>query len=164
MGSYNQIIALSTVSSELLIRLLPNFVWLYTIRSWIVLWYNVLLCSVQSKGHSKCSICSRSRSQQRLSFLTNVHLDDIFLTAEPLITTLSMVVHHHERECHVKRVVCCLQGQGLIEGSCNQNMTFNNIFWTADLMMYHHKLIFFWKKFELLCCVPGQCHCKGSKF
>lgn len=33
------------------------------------------------------------------------------------------MVHHHEGECRVKKLGCCLQGHGHSEGSYDQNMT-----------------------------------------
>ena len=40
-----------------------------------------------------------------------------FSTAEPSVMKLGMVVHHHGPECHVRRLVCCLQVQGHSDGS-----------------------------------------------
>ena len=37
---------------------------------------------------------------------------------------LGMVMHRHEPKCLSKRLVCCLQGQGHSDRSCNQNMSF----------------------------------------
>ena len=38
--------------------------------------------------------------------------DDISSTAEPFVTKPGVVMHHHGSECHARRLVCCLQGQG----------------------------------------------------
>ena len=54
----------------------------------------------------------------------NVCPDDIFLIGELFTTKLCMVMHHYEPDCLLKRLVCCLQGQGHIEGLYNQNVTF----------------------------------------
>ena len=35
----------------------------------------------------------------------------IFWTSQPFVTKLGRVVLHHELECHVKKLHCCLQGQ-----------------------------------------------------
>ena len=60
-----------------------------------------------------------------------------------------MMIHHNEPDCLLQRLVVffCLQGQGHIEGSHNQNMTFKHIFITADpfatkvrLMAHYRKL------------------------
>ena len=66
-----------------------------------------------------------------------------------------MVMHHHEPECHTKRLLCYLQGQSHSEGSYDRNMTFCYIFWTADLfttklcpMAHHHKLNCLVKKLD----------------
>ena len=44
----------------------------------------------------------------------NVCPDDIFWTAEPSVTDLGMMKHYQEFKCHVKRLVCFLQGHGLV--------------------------------------------------
>ena len=64
-----------------------------------------------------------SRSQERFKIPVNVHLDDIFSTAEPFVTKVGMVMHHHGLECHAKRFVCYFQGHGHSKGSYDQNMT-----------------------------------------
>ena len=43
-----------------------------------------------------------SRSQKCLKIPVNVHLDDISSTAEPSVTKLGMVMHHHGLECHAR--------------------------------------------------------------
>ena len=58
--------------------------------------------------------------------LVNFHLDHIFSTAEPFVTKLDMVMHLHGSQCHVKRLVCYLHGQGHSEGS-QPNMTVSTI-------------------------------------
>ena len=50
----------------------------------------------------------------------NVHLNDISSTAEPFVTKLGMVMHHHRPECHARKYICCLQIQGHSEGSYDQ--------------------------------------------
>ena len=42
----------------------------------------------------------------------NVHLDNVLSTAQPFATKLGMVMHHHGQECHVKRLICYIKGQG----------------------------------------------------
>ena len=93
-GSYAQSMTVSTVSSELLILLLPNLVWVISKMSYEEIWF---LCSR-----------SRSRSQQNFKMSVNAGADDIFWTAEPFITKRGMVMHQHEPECISKRSVCCL--------------------------------------------------------
>ena len=46
---------------------------------------------------------------------------------EPFVAKPFMVMHHHEPECHVKRLFCYLQGQGHSEGSYNPNITIPHI-------------------------------------
>ena len=41
----------------------------------------------------------------------------IFWTADFLATNLVLTVHVHKLECLVKRLLCCIQGQGHSEGS-----------------------------------------------
>ena len=101
--------------------------------------------------------------------IINFCRDDVFWTAEPFVTKLSMLGHHHELDCHVKRLLYCLQGQGHNEGSCNQNMTVYYFSWTADsfsttlsLMVHYHELECLVERFY--CCVQGQGHSRGSCF
>ena len=77
-------------------------------------------------------LCSRSRSRQNFKMLMNFCPADIFWIAEPFITKLGMVMHHHEPDCLPERLICCLQGQSHSEGSHNKNMTLHYVFWTAD--------------------------------
>ena len=105
-GPYNKNMTVSTVSSEPPILLRSNVIWWYIVISKSVLWKFWLLFS-------------RSRSQRNFKMLMNIRLDDIFLIAEPVITTLCMMMHHHELECHVKRLVCRLWDQGHSEGEYN---------------------------------------------
>ena len=93
-----------TISSELLILLPPNWVWWYIIISQSLLG-NWIAVSQQDQGHSKNFNMSMSVCP------------DIFRIAEPFTTKLGMVMHHHEPDCHPKRVVCCLHSQGHSEGS-----------------------------------------------
>ena len=51
---------------------------------------------------------SRSRSKEKFQVPVNVHLDDTSSTAEPFVTELAMVMHHHGPESH-ERLVCYLQ-------------------------------------------------------
>ena len=41
---------------------------------------------------------------------------------QPFVTKLGIVVHHHELECHAKKMGLYLQGQANGEGLYNQNM------------------------------------------
>ena len=108
-GSKCQWMLVQMISSELLNLLPPNLVWWYiimnqsvfqegwitvfklmvtvedhVIRSWIVLW----------KGWIAV-LWLRSRSQERFKISVSVHLDDIFSSAEPFVTKLGVVIHHH---------------------------------------------------------------------
>ena len=67
-----------------------------------------LNCSVVVKVTGKVKNSSECSSQ------------NISPTAELFVTKLGMVMHHHGPECHAKRLVCYLQGQGPSEGSYNQ--------------------------------------------
>ena len=91
-------IPLFYMSSELLILLQLNLVWWHIIISWIVLWIDWIAL-----------LLSRPRSQKRLKIPVTVHLDNISSTAEPFVTELGMVMHHHGLECYARRLVCCLQ-------------------------------------------------------
>ena len=50
----------------------------------------------------------------------NVHLNNNSSTAEPFVTKLGMVMHHHGPECCAKEYICHLQVQGHSEGSYDQ--------------------------------------------
>ena len=103
---------LSNLYSELLIFLHLNLVWWYIIISWIALWKDWIAL-----------LWSRSR-KKRFKIAVNVYLDDISLTAEPFVTKLGMVMHHHGPECYARRLVYCLQVQGHSEDSYNQACLF----------------------------------------
>ena len=60
--------------------------------------------------------------------IVDVYPEDIFETAEPFVTELGIVMHHHELGCHAKRFVCYFQGQGHSNGSYDQNVTVSTIF------------------------------------
>ena len=100
---------LSNTFSELLIFLQLNLVWWHIIVGWIVLWKDCIAL-----------LWSWSRTQEGFKIPMKVFLDNISSTAEPFVTKLGMVIHHHRPECLVRRLVCCLQGQGHSEGSYNR--------------------------------------------
>ena len=108
----------------------------HIIICWVVLWKDWIAL-----------LLSRSRWQGGFKIPVNVHLDSIFSTAEPIVTKLGMVMHHHEPECHARRLVCCLQVQGPLRAHINKYGCFYHIYWTAHLfatkfnwMVHHHKL------------------------
>ena len=76
---------------------------------------SVSAVSVQSQGHSEVQLS------------VNVCPAEIFLTTEPFVTKLGIVLHHHEPECHTQRLVCQLKDQGHSEGLYNQNMTVSTL-------------------------------------
>ena len=49
------------------------------------------------------------------------------VSLQPFVTKLGIVVHHHEPECHAKKMGFYLQGQGHSVGLYNQNMTVSTI-------------------------------------
>ena len=53
-----------------------------------------------------------SRSQERFRIPVNLNLDDLSSTAGPYVTKLGMMMHCCGPECHAKRLVCYLYGQG----------------------------------------------------
>ena len=61
--------------------------------------------------------CGQGQLQERFKIPVNVHLDDIFSTAEPFVNKLGMVMHLKGSECHARRLVCYLQGQDHSEGT-----------------------------------------------
>ena len=107
--------------------------------SWIVLWKDWIAL-----------LWSRSESQEGLRIPVNVHLNDISSTAEPFLTKLGMVMHHHGPECYARKKICCVQvhSEGHSEGSYDQIWLFLiYIYRTAYLftpkfswMTHHYKL------------------------
>ena len=79
--------------------------------------HNKVACLVKRLD---CSVGVKVKVTERFKIPVNVHLDDTSSTAEPSLTKLSMVMHHHGPECHARSLVCCLQVQGHSEGSYNQ--------------------------------------------
>ena len=65
-----------------------------------------------------------------------------YLPATELYATkLGMMVHHHDRECHAKRLGSCLQGQGHSVGSDPQKLTDSSVSWffiyiSSDVLFY----------------------------
>ena len=119
-GSHDQNMTVSTISAELLILLLPDLVWWYMIISQNALWRNGIVVF-------KVIVTANFKK------LMNVCPDDIFWSIKQFTTKLGIVMHHYEPDCLLKRLVCCLQGQGHSEGSYNQNMTIY-VFWSADVL------------------------------
>ena len=67
---------------------------------------------------------------------------------QPFVTKLGIVVHHHELECHAKKMGFYLQGQGHIVGLYNQTMMVSTISFISskpasllqsNLSVDHHK-------------------------
>ena len=68
-------------------------------------------------------------------------------------------MHHHEPECHAKRLVCYFQGQGHSKRSYDHD-SFCYIFWTADpfviklgLIVHYHKPVCIMMESD--CCLCG---------
>ena len=59
-------------------------------------------CSVVVKVKSELdySVVVKVESQGRFRIPVNVYVEDIFLTAEPYVTKLGMVLHPHGPECY----------------------------------------------------------------
>ena len=100
-GFHDQKITISLISSELLIVLQANLIIEIHHQKWTVLWKDwiaVFRVKVTAKVQN-----------------VNVCLD-MFWIAEPFVTKLDMMMQHQEWECHLKRLICYLQGQGHFEG------------------------------------------------
>ena len=54
----------------------------------------------------------RSRSQQGLVWSIYDSFYCIFWIADPFATKLCLMVHYHKPECLMKKLDCCVQGQG----------------------------------------------------
>ena len=79
-----------------------------------------------------------------------------------------MLVYYHGMECHVEKLVHCLQCQGHTNGLQSQNMTFYYIFKTAGLIAFklglivqHHKPDCPSEKLDY--CIQGKGPSKGSE-
>ena len=85
-------------------------------------------CSVVVKVKSELdySVVVKVESQGRFRIPVNVYVEDTFLTAEPYVTKLGIMMHHHALERLARRLVSCLQVQGHSMGSYNQ-MTVSTI-------------------------------------
>ena len=116
-----------------------------------------LVCCPQGHCHSEGSynqsmtfkcfmLWSRSRSQKRFR-IPVTSLDNISSTAEPYVTKLGKVMHHHWPECHARKLVCCLQVQGHTEAHIIKYDCVYHIYWTTDFlatkfnwMVHYHQL------------------------
>ena len=63
-----------------------------------------------------CSVMVKVKVMGKLRIPVNVHLNNITLTAEPFVTKLGIVMHHHGPECHARKWIFCLQAQGHSKG------------------------------------------------
>ena len=103
-----------TVSSELHNPLPPNLVQFYIIISWSVLWkYWIAVFKVKVTA--------------KVQTFSECLPEDTFWTTWPFAVILGMVMHHYQPQCHLKRLVCYLQGQGHTDGSYDQNVTISII-------------------------------------
>ena len=57
--------------------------------------------------------------------LSGFCVNDIFRTAQPFLSKLGIVKHHHELERCATKLVCYLQRHGYSEDSYSQVVTFN---------------------------------------
>ena len=107
----------SVIYSELLILLLPNFVW----------WYTIISQSVCEKVALLPSLMSRSQRMFQTSLI--VCLADIFWTIERFVAKWCVGLRHHEPEFSCEKIVLLSLGTWSQWGSYNQNMI---IFRAAD--------------------------------
>ena len=99
-GLYNKDITISVVSSKLLVSLQPNFVWLYSIICWSVLW---------KKGITVFKVKVKSKVQNVSACLfwwyflyVSDHICSVYrelLNHFFFFTKLGMVVYYHEAMC-----------------------------------------------------------------
>ena len=59
-----------------------------------------------------CLLFSRSRSQQGLIWSKYDSFYHVFWIANSFATKLGLIVHYHKPECLMKKLECCVQGQG----------------------------------------------------
>ena len=84
---------------------------LYLLNCWSFFyqtWFDSTLSQARVFYKEVGLLRSRSRSQQNFKMSVNVCPNDIFWIAEPFITKFGMMMHHHEPDCLIKRLVCCL--------------------------------------------------------
>ena len=151
--SHNENVAISTISSKLLIRLQPD---LEGTSPWARVVREKLDCCVQGQSHIKMSIKDCS--------------DDIFWTTKHFVNKLSMMMHHYEPECQMEKLVHCLQGQCHSEVWYSQNMTVSTIYFELPILLqlnlillnFFMSQIVLWNK-EMDWCVQGEGHSKTSK-
>ena len=96
------------ISSELQNILLLNLVWWCIITSWSVFqnnWFAILKVKVTMSVH----LWSKYDSFYNI-FWTSFY--NIFWNANPFATKLGLVVQYHKPECLMKKLGCCVQGQG----------------------------------------------------
>ena len=78
--------------------------------------YQTRYCDASSWAGVSCKkICllfSRSRSKQGLVWSKYDSFYCIFRIADPFATKLGLMVHYHKPECLMKKLDCCVQGQG----------------------------------------------------
>ena len=88
---------------SLLNRVLPKLVWWCTVVSWRAIrkdWFAVFKIKVTVKAYNQ-----------------NVTFHCIFWTGDTVATKLGLIVYCHKLDCLVKRVGCCVHGQGHRKGS-----------------------------------------------
>ena len=91
--------------------------WSSSIKLGLMAHYHKLDCLVKRSG---CSIVVKGKVTGKVQNSGECSPGLYFLNCKPFVTKLGMVMHHHGPECHAKRLVCYLQGQGPSEGSYNQ--------------------------------------------
>ena len=152
-GLYNWNLTVSATSSKHLILLQPNLIW----------WYFIIGMSCGER-EKKWIAAFRVKITVKVQNVIEC-LDDIFWTAQPFVTKLGLVIHHHEPKCLVEKLICYLQGHW--EGSYNENMTAFTI--SSELQILLQPNLERWCSIisqrvkELNCCIQGRGHSKGSE-
>ena len=98
-------------------KISPELLILFATKLGLMAHHQKLDCLVK---RSDCSVVVKVKVTEKFKIPVNVYLDNISSTAEPFVTKLGMVMHHHGSECHAMRLVCCLQVQGHSGGSYNE--------------------------------------------
>ena len=111
-GCKFQLILVSIISSESLNLLLPNpAMWRIIISQSVYCHVQKMGCSLQGQGHSNWVWVHIMKWQFLLHVLNWSCCDQ-----------LSLTVHVHNLECLLKRLLCCIQGQGHSGGSNQENV------------------------------------------
>ena len=105
---------------RLLVNVCPDDIFWITVH--FVTKFGMVMLQYEPECHAEILLLlvllsSRSMSQWRLIWLKYNSFYFIFWTVDSLATKRGLMIHHHKPECHVKKLVYCIQGEGHGKGS-----------------------------------------------